>query len=113
MTFCPKCGASLRIAQTATQPTPPQARRRDEKGEKREKEEKGEKAEKHEKGEYGMIGPLVGGLILILIGIAAFLDVAGQFRAVGWAVILVIVGIIIMFAAIYGAILASRRQPKP
>jgi len=43
------------------------------KGGKTEKREKSEKAEKHEKREYGYIGPLIGGLILIAVGLMAYL----------------------------------------
>jgi len=58
--FCPSCGAAVSAAALTKE--------RREKGEKEEKEkgEKEEKSEKHEKDDRS--GPLVGGLILILLG---------------------------------------------
>ena len=116
MNFCPKCGASLRIGQVPTEAAPARAPQRDEKAEKHEKhekEEKGEKAEKHEKGEYGLIGPLVGGLILVLIGTMAFLRMSGLLKGeTQWAAFLLVIGTIIIVAAIYGATTATRRHPK-
>jgi uncharacterized Zn finger protein (UPF0148 family) len=113
MTFCPKCGASLKAA-----PTPSEARptthRRDEKAEKSEKSEKHEKREKHEKGEYGFIGPLVGGLILIFIGLALYVRVAlpnvkSEFVT---AFFFILIGIAVIVLAIYAVVLAGRRHPK-
>ena len=115
MSFCPKCGASLKIGQTPTETVPSRPPRRDEKAEKqekREKEEKSEKTEKHEKHEFGLIGGLVGGLILILLGIMAFLSMSGLLsRGVEWATFLLLIGTVIIVAAIYGAVAAKRRHP--
>lgn len=114
MTFCPRCGAPLKAE------APVQAVRRNEKAEKQEKGEKQEKqepekSEKHEKGEFGFVGWLIGGLILILIGVMAFLNVYYHFvtTALGWALILVVVGVIIIIAAIYFAMTARKRTPSP
>jgi len=125
MNFCPKCGTSLK-AQVAAVPPPPaapqppptQAPIRVEKEEKREKEEKGEKREKEEKEErrekreYAFMGPLVGGVILILLGFGLYLLLT---TAISWevigAVIFVIIGIIIIVGAVYAAVTASRRHP--
>ena len=84
MAFCPKCGAALKVepppAETVSAPAPYRAEKA-EKHEKREKEEKGEKrekeekTEKHEKREFGVIGPLIGGLILIVVGLMFYLQV--------------------------------------
>lgn len=104
MTFCPKCGAPLKTEQ------PQEWRRRAEKGEKAEKREKGEKAEKHEKREFGFIGPLIGGLILIFLGLTFYLQLLGyRVWEIAWAFFLVTIGIIIIIGTIY----ATRRYPRP
>jgi predicted lipid-binding transport protein (Tim44 family) len=94
--------------------------RRDEKAEKQEKGEKQEKqqpekGEKHEKGEFGFIGWLIGGLILTVIGVMAFLNVYNHFvtTALGWALILLVIGVIIIIAAIYFVMTARKRTPSP
>ena len=115
MSFCPKCGASLKEGQV------PQPRtttyRRDEKAEKHEKQEKGErneKAEKHEKREYSFIGPLIGGLILIFLGMTSYLEITGfARREMLWAFFFVMVGVVVIVAAIFGAMMAGRRHPRP
>jgi len=121
MVFCPHCGTSLKT----TQPTPPPPvptqpyRRRDEKSEKNEKQEKqqrSEKGEKQEKGETGFIGYLIGGLILITFGLFSVLQLSGYFTVdsgQSWAIMLLIIGIIIIFGAIYVAMGARKRSPKP
>jgi uncharacterized membrane protein YvbJ len=108
MTFCPRCGASLRMEAAA------RSVRRDEKAEKQEKQEP-EKGEKHEKGEYGFVGWLIGGLILIVIGVMAFLSVYYNFinLAFGWALFLLVIGVIIIAAAVYLATTARKRSPRP
>lgn len=104
MTFCPKCGAPLKTEQ------PQEWRRRAEKGEKAEKREKGEKAEKHEKREFGFIGPLIGGLILIFLGLTFYLQLLGyRVWEIAWAFFLITIGIIIIIGTIY----ATRRYPRP
>jgi len=75
MNFCSKCGATLG-------PLPPRVRR--EKEEKHEKREKSEKAEKHEKREYSYIGPLIGGLILIAVGLMAYIATISPTYARNW-----------------------------
>lgn len=113
MSFCPKCGATLKAGQVSVETRPTTARRRDEKAEKHEKDEKDEKGEKHEKREYSFLGPFIGGLVLIMLGLTAFLEVTGTFnRTLVWAVFFVVVGLIVIIGAIYGAMLASRRHPK-
>ncbi len=114
MSFCPKCGAALKVEKPPAEARPMEPRR-DEKGEKGEKAEKSEKQEKHEKGEYAFIGPLVGGLILFFIGLTFYLRLVapeeGMNRMI-WAFFFVIIGIIIIVGAVYGAILAGRRHPR-
>jgi uncharacterized Zn finger protein (UPF0148 family) len=112
MTFCPNCGASLKVEQAPTVTTRP-VRHRGEKEEKHEKQEKSEKGEKHEKGEYGFIGPLIGGLILIFLGLVAYLEMTHMVeRGMLGALFFVIIGTIIIIAALYGATLARKRYPR-
>jgi ribosomal protein L40E len=73
--FCPKCGSSLREMRVI--------RPREEKEEKAEKAEKEEKGEKHEKG-GGRTGPIIGGLVLILLGTTFYLATIGIIRWMDW-----------------------------
>lgn len=112
MAFCPKCGAPLKAEKPPTEVAPPAEYRREkaEKAEKHEKVEKREKTEKYEKREFGVIGPLVGGLILIFLGLMFYLQVTGFLGwEILWAFFFVIVGIIIIIGAVY----AARRHPRP
>jgi hypothetical protein len=120
MSFCPNCGAPLRET-TATAPPPPPAPAppthiKYEKEEKHEKQEKGEKGEKHEKGEYAFIGPLIGGIVLIIIGLISYLQVTRVINEVTigalWAFFIVIVGLLLIFGAIYAMTTARRRYPR-
>jgi hypothetical protein len=121
MAFCPRCGASLKVEAARAAPPPPQPPYRGEKSEKQEKGEKQEKheknepekGEKHEKGEFGFIGWVVGGLILVFLGAIAFLNVTYNFvnPLIGWALFLLVVGVIIIVAAIYIATSARKRHP--
>ena len=115
MAFCPKCGAPLKAEMPPAEAVAPERYRREkeekaEKAEKREKEEKRERPEKYEKREVSAIGPLIGGLFLIFLGLALYLQVMGYriWESAG-ALFLVIVGIIIIIAGIY----ASRLFPRP
>jgi ribosomal protein S27AE len=126
MSFCPNCGASLKAAPPpapapAPTPTPAPAppvrqekqekHEKGEKGEKREKQEP-EKGEKHEKGGLGLLGPVIGGIVLIMLGIMAYLSIAQpSIQPMLGAYFLVIIGIVVLIAAIYGAMMASRRHP--
>ncbi|MGD8544520.1 MAG: zinc ribbon domain-containing protein [Candidatus Bathyarchaeota archaeon] len=122
MAFCPQCGAALKVEQPPTEAVSapaPYSAEKTEKHEKREKEEKGEKrekeekAEKHEKREFGVIGPLIGGLILIFVGFLFYLQVTGFLgRQVASALFLIIVGILIIVGALYAAMMAARRNPS-
>ena len=120
MSFCPRCGASLKIQQSPSEQRASTPRHRDEKAEKHEKHEKHEKrekTEKHEKGEYGLIGPLIGGLVLILIGLMSYLQVSGVIGENNWrffgAFLVIIIGVIILVAALYFSTMAKRRSPAP
>jgi hypothetical protein len=118
MSFCPRCGAPVNTGKVVsvapqTGPTYQTTYHRDEKTEeKSEKNEKQEKSEKHEKHEYGWIGPLIGGVILLFIGAALYLDTAGYNVAVLWALFFVLIGVLIIVGGIYGVIVASRRHPR-
>jgi hypothetical protein len=108
MTFCPKCGASLRTVQ-------PQAEARTTTYRRNEKGEKGEKREKHEKRQYSFVGPLIGGLILIFIGLTSYLKITGYVEESGlvWAFFFVVIGLLIVVGGIYAAMIAGRRHPRP
>ena len=119
MAFCPRCGATLRgTAPSQAPPTQYRVRTRDEKSEKNEKQEKNqqqpEKGEKQEKGEHGYVGYLIGGLVLIIIGLFSVLRISGAFTSdVSWAVMLLVIGVIIIIAAIYLAFGVRRHNPPP
>jgi len=112
MMFCSKCGAALKKTQASTETAPRTVVYRNEKNEKDEKHEKGEKTEKHEKRVYGFMGPLIGGLILILIGLTAYLELVNMVeRRMLGALFFVIVGVAIIIGVAYGATLARKRHP--
>ncbi len=112
MAFCPKCGASLKV-EAAAAPAPPRRAEKEEKQEKQEKEEKGEKTEKHEKREFGVIGPLIGGLVLIFLGLVSYLQISGVLLPQDVsALFFVAIGIIIIFVSVYVMMVAKRRSPR-
>jgi amino acid transporter len=85
-----------------------------EKGEKQEKHEQPEKGEKHEKGEFGFIGWLIGGLILIIIGFFALLRLSGYLAAgMDTAIVFLIIGVVVIIAAVYLSSMARKRYPPP
>ncbi len=107
MSFCPKCGAALKVEQA------PARVMRQRVDEKREKTEKNEKTEKHEKRGYSFLGPLIGGLILIMIGLSSYLEITGALESkTVWAFFLMGVGIVVIIGAVYGVLMASRRHPS-
>jgi len=110
MTFCPKCGASLRTAEPQAEARTVTYRRH----EKEEKQEKGEKHEKHEKHQYPFIGWLIGGLILIFIGLASYLQITQIVDSrMLWAVFFVLIGLLIIIGGVYFAMTAAKRHPRP
>jgi uncharacterized membrane protein YvbJ len=117
MVFCPKCGAPLTAKMPGVAATPAHHRgekdeknEKTEKAEKREKEEKWEQPEKHEKRETAAIGPLIGGLFLIFLGLMFYLQVLGhRVWESAWAFFLIVVGVII----IAGVLWAKRSFPRP
>jgi uncharacterized membrane protein YvbJ len=118
MTFCPQCGATLKVTETR-----PVERYRSEKAEKEEKHEKHEKEEKMEKGEhpekyekqeYSILGSLIGGSILILVGIMFYLTVAGVLNLSSiFPFFLIIIGAIVILGVIIGAVRARGKHPRP
>ena len=106
--FCPDCGANLKGAGV------PQRRARAEKAGIREKEEKTEKHEKHEKEEVRPVVPLVGGIVLVFVGLISFLTSARliSLREL-WPYLLMFLGVVIVIAAVYAGMTASRRSPRP
>lgn len=123
MVFCPRCGASLRAESMLDWRDELRARRREWRERRRElrsqrrqsrKSEKEEKWEKTEKHEYLFLGPLIGGLVLIIFGAFLYLLIAGGYGAqMLTALFFVFVGVIIIAAAVYGVIMAGRRHPRP
>lgn len=111
MDFCTQCGARLKSSPVRVR------REKAEKEEKREKQEKGEKvekAEKYEKREFGYVGPLVGGVILIFVGVMSYLVAIGRIHVRDWGpVFLIVVGIIILVFGFYAAFVAAKRSPRP
>jgi len=121
-TFCPQCGANLK-AGAAAPPTPTEVYYRHEKGEKEEKHEKNEKDEKMEKGEhaekyeggdYSVLGPLIGGFVLILVGLALYLTVTGvlEFSSI-FPLVLVVVGVVVILGVVAAAFTAKGKSPRP
>jgi len=112
--FCPNCGASLKPGQSQYAAAPlTYSYDREEKHEKREKEEKnekGERSEKSEQGQFRYIGPIIGGVVLIVLGLM-FLYPQTMMRET-WALLLAAVGMIIIVGAIYAAMKASKQNPK-
>jgi uncharacterized membrane protein YvbJ len=114
MAFCPRCGAPLKAAAPVQAAPVRQRSEKAEKGEKQEKHEKQEpeKGEKHEKGQYGFVGWLVGGVILILIGFFALLQISNIITSgISWALVLLIIGVVVIIAAVYFASMARKRYP--
>ena len=118
MTFCPQCGATLKVTETR-----PVERYRSEKAEKQEKHEKqekeekmekGERTEKYEKQEYSILGSLIGGSILILVGMMFYLTVADvlDLRSI-FPFFLIIIGAIVILGVAIGAVRARKKNPMP
>ena len=121
MTFCPQCGASLKVTETARpvhteryRNEKAEKQEKQEKQEKEEKTEKGEQQEKYEKQEYSILGPLVGGVILILVGVMSYLAVSGviNVRSI-WPFLLILIGSLVILAVLAGAVMAKGRNPRP
>jgi hypothetical protein len=124
MAFCPKCGAPLKVQQPTDLREEMRERRREwrerrrelreqrRQAEKREKTEKNEKYEKRETYLPSFIGPLIGGVVVLFLGLVFYFTIAGSYQAeVVGAAFFVIVGLIVIAAAIYAATAATRRHP--
>ena len=118
MSFCPQCGTAIKATETeSTQYYRSEKGEKNEKQEKHEKEEKTEKnehQEKYEKQEFGILGPFVGGIILIFVGVMFFLAVSGSinFSSVFPFFLIIIGGLVILGVAI-GAVMARKKNPMP
>ena len=116
--FCPKCGANLKVKAPPTPMSPEhygsEKAEKNEKQEKDEKTEKGGQQEKYEKQEYGVLGPLIGGVILILVGFMLYLSVSGylSFSSI-FPFFLIIIGVIVILGVVIGASKAKGRNPRP
>jgi predicted lipid-binding transport protein (Tim44 family) len=77
-------------------------------------EVKRQKRARKRRRQNGFIGPLIGGLILIVLGLTAYLRVSGVVtdERYIWAFFLVLIGLVIIVAAVYTLIMAARRHPK-
>lgn len=120
MVFCSKCGAALKVKESSSSMSAEHYRgekaekqEKQEKQEKNEKNEKEEQQEKYEKQQYGILGPLVGGLIMILIGVMFYLSLIGvfTFRSI-FPFVLIIIGAIVIIGVLVGSFMAKGRNPK-
>jgi uncharacterized membrane protein YvbJ len=119
MAFCSKCGAALKPAEEVDWRQEMRQRRsewRDQRRKWREERRatrRGEKSEKTEKHEHPSIGILIAGSILILLGVLAyFVSTTALTSELAEAYFFIIVGIVVLGLAVYGAILAARRRPR-
>ncbi len=118
MTFCPKCGTAIKVTETASTERyiseKAEKQEKHEKHEKEEKMEKGEQQEKREKQQFGVLGPLIGGFILIIVGFMFYLAVSGAInvRSIFPFFLIIIGGIVILGVAI-GAVMARKKNPMP
>jgi hypothetical protein len=107
-TFCPRCGAAA--ASSASPQSGPQQPATAWRNERREKHEKGEKHEKNEKAEKGggggMLGPVVGGLVIIWLGTTFYLEQNGYLASdIWWAYFISGIGVILILE---GVVIYSR-----
>ncbi len=115
MKYCPKCGASVKAEMvTRERYERREKQEKQEKQEKHEKQEKQEKQEKHEKEETSVFWALVAGLILIALGVVSIITTFfGLAGLPSGAVFLFVIGVVIILVAIYSAVRAGRRSPRP
>jgi Flp pilus assembly protein TadB len=109
MTFCPKCGASLKIETAQPSSTPVNYSKS-----RNEKQEKNEKREKHEKGQHGYVGWLIAGLCLVILGAGAYTDSVYHWVPTGpeaGAFALLVFGVIVLVVAVYFWTRSKRRFP--
>jgi len=113
MAFCPKCGASLKVQQPADQSQPRRESRREWRERRRELREQRREARRYEKHEHGLVGPLIGGLVLVFLGLMFYYFTTSSYNVeVLLASFFVLIGLIVIGAALYGVIVAARRHPR-
>lgn len=102
MAFCPKCGASLKAEKPADWREQWREQRRQWREQRKEARHQWRQAEWHEKREYAFVGPLIGGLVLIVLGFLFYLAATTSLNLqVVEAVFWIIIGLIILAVAIY------------
>jgi rRNA maturation protein Nop10 len=111
MTFCPRCGASLKMETPQPSSTPVNySRSRNEKQEKHQNE----KGEKHEKGQFRFAGWLIAGVCLVILGVVVYTDSVYHWVPSGpeaGAFWLLLFGVIIIIVGVYFWTRAKRRFP--
>ena len=115
MAFCPKCGTAIKVSEAAsTESYRSEKAEKQEKNEKEEKMEKDEQQEKHEKQEFGVLGPLIGGFILIIIGFMFYLEISDviNVRSI-FPFLLIIIGGIVLLGVAIGTVTARKKNPMP
>ena len=118
MTFCSQCGTAINVTETASTERyiseKAEKQEKQEKNEKEEKMEKGEQQEKYETQQLGILGPLIGGFILIIVGFMFYLAVSGaiNIRSIFPFFLIIIGGIVILGVAI-GTVMARKKNPMP
>ena len=118
MTFCPRCGASLKMEtswSTSSTPAPTSTTRPPIRNEKQEKNEKGEKREKHEKGGGGYLGWFIAGVVIIALGLLAYASsvMPSTWNRYSGPIFLLVVGVLIVAAGVYFSTKARSRNPNP
>jgi uncharacterized integral membrane protein len=113
MTFCPKCGAPLKMGATAQAGPTTYPPYRHEKQEKHDEKHR----EKHEKagGGYGF---LIGGVLIVILGLLAYINATTSvFHSLSGpaasALFLIVIGILIVVAGLYYSMRSRRRNPVP
>ena len=123
MAFCPKCGAPLTTQRREDWREELRARREEWRQQRREwrrqrseveKSEKGEEWEKTEARHYMFSGPLIGGLVLVILGIMFYFFITnGLGLEMLAALFFVLIGVVVIVAAVYGAVVLERRHLTP
>jgi Flp pilus assembly protein TadB len=114
MAFCPKCGTALILEQPPSLKEEWRAKRSEWRERRREERRQSVQAEKGEKHEFTFLGPLIGGLVLIILGAFLYFWIVGGLGAeLLGAVLLIIIGVIIIGFALYYIVVAERRHRRP
>jgi hypothetical protein len=112
MVFCPKCGASLKAESQSGQGGDWWQQRRmwrDQRRAARNQYRAQVWEEKYGDREYGFIGPLVGGLILIVLGFVFYLAVTSSlnWQAAG-AIFFVFLGLVVLVGGLFAYSMRKR-----